>query len=112
MEWFRGLVDGEGSFIINTVRSKTGTTSFGFRFHLFLHKDDAPMLRYIAQRLNVGLVYVYDYFVSYIVTGKNLLKIVSIIDKSRLNTSKHLNYLVFRLAYFIYTMRTARKVNF
>jgi hypothetical protein len=64
--------------------------------------DDAPMLRYICERLEVGHVNENKdgRFVSYYVTSKNdLLKIFTIFDKYPLNTTKHLNYIVLKKAY-------------
>lgn len=68
-----------------------------------MHKDDAPMLKYICKRLKVGSVYVYDRFAVYYVTSKkDMQKIFAIFDKSPLNTSKHLNSLEFKKAFHLY----------
>jgi hypothetical protein len=88
-EWFRGLVDGEGSFSI--VPSKN---NFYFKFAIYMHKDDTPMLEAIAFRLKVGYVNIGNHFVCYSVTSQqDLVKIFNIFDIFPLNTSKHLNYL-------------------
>jgi len=50
-EWFRGLVDGEGCFLIGT-----NGNHFTFLFKIYLHKDDAPMLMAVCKRLKVGTV--------------------------------------------------------
>lgn len=74
-----------------------------------MHKDDGPMLKYICERLKVGYVNERDHFASYSVTSKDdLLKIFDIFDKSPLNTSKHLNYLMFKKAYQLYFNRVSR----
>ena len=58
------------------------------------------MLKAICERLKIGNVNIGDRFASYSVTSKNdLLKIFSIFDKSPLNTSKNLNYLMGWLLY-------------
>ena len=106
-EWFRGFVDGEGSFFIQTVQN-----GFKLVFTLCLHKDETPLLKYIAQRLGVGYISVGKRAVSYTISSKNeLLKIFSILDKQSLNTSKNLNYIIFRQAYDLYFNRKSVKVS-
>jgi len=34
----------------------SGHSAFSFRFTILLHKDDAPMLTYIKNRVNIGKV--------------------------------------------------------
>lgn len=62
LEWLRGLTDGEGCFLISENKS-----GFTFKFMIYMHKDDAPMLKYVCTRLGVGKVYVYDHFAYYAV---------------------------------------------
>jgi len=50
IEWFRGLVDGEGCF---DFRRKKGTKNFEFNFRIVLHIDDVALLQFI---LNLMLV--------------------------------------------------------
>ncbi|SRR5258705_7719858 len=77
-----------------------------------MHKDDAPMLKFISERLRVGKVYVYGHFAIYIVTSQNdLSKIFAIFDKSPLNTSKHLNYLEFKKGFCLYYNKGGHKVD-
>ena len=86
-EWFRGLVDGEGCFII--VPSKNNT-NFLFRFHICLHKDDKNMIEFIVQRLKIGKVYFDDHFVYFNVFKQSELKILFyIFDKYPLNTNTY-----------------------
>jgi hypothetical protein len=67
-----------------------------------MHKDDASMLNNIAQKLNIGSVRVGNHFVSYTVTNRtDLIKIFKVLDVRSLNTSKNLNYLAFKKAYFL-----------
>lgn len=107
MEWFRGLVDGEGCFYI-----KVSDISIRFRFDIYMHKDDTDMLKYIAERLGVGRVYIGDHFTSYVVSSqKDLLKIISIFDKYPLNTTKNLNFISFKKGYMLYFNRTSSRVS-
>ena len=108
-EWLRGLTDGEGCFMIKSVRPGK---LFSFRFVIYMHKDDFPMLEAISKRLKIGCLHKGDHFASYYVTSKNdLRKIFEIFDKSPLNTSKHLNYLAFKKAYYLYFNRDVKNKN-
>jgi len=70
------------------------------------------LLNYIAQRLGVGNLSERENNVNYTVSSKNdLIKIFSILDKQSLNTSKNLNYIVFRQAYDLYFNRESIKVS-
>jgi LAGLIDADG endonuclease len=61
---------------------------------LYLHKDDAPLLNYIKKRLNLGKVYVYDHFGSFIISKTNeLLQLIKIFEGHPLNTTKYFNFL-------------------
>ena len=107
IEWLRGFVDAEGCFFIQTLNNR-----FRFRFSICLHKDDYPLLKYIAQRLGVGSLFVKEKSVDYIVSKKeDLLHIFAIFDKRSLNTSKILNYIAFRKAYDLYFNRCSIKVS-
>jgi len=66
-----------GCFIIDKR-----TSSFSFQFKIFMHKDDAPMLKYICERLKVGNVNIGDHFVCYTVSSRNdLLKYLLYLTK-------------------------------
>lgn len=81
-------------------------------FSICLHKDEYPLLEYVAQRLEVGHISVGQKSVNYTVSSKgHLLKIFAILDKQSLNTSKNLNYIVFRKAYDLYFNRVSIKVS-
>lgn len=86
--------------------------SFVFRFDIYMHKDDTNMLKYIAQRLGVGRVYEGDHFSSYIVSSRtDLIKIFNIFDNNPLNTTKYLNYILFKEGYELYTKRKTSGVT-
>lgn len=112
-EWFRGLVDGEGCFYINVKKNKwKEKVTFSFTFSLYMHKDDAPMINSIAQKLNIGSVRIGSHFVSYIIENRmDLLKIFDIFDETPLNTSKNLNYLAFKKAYYLWCKRNIKESN-
>ena len=107
-EWFRGFIDAEGNFFIQIIENR-----FKLVFTLCLHKDEFPLLKYIAKRLGVGNLYVREKTAIYTISSKyDLLKVFSILDKQSLNTSKNLNYVLFRQAYDLYFNRESIKVSF
>lgn len=107
LEWFRGFVDSKGCFSLQPIDNR-----FKFIFTLCLHKDEAPLLEYIGQKLGIGQVFIKKDTVNYTVIRKvDLLKIFSILDKKPLNTSKHLNYIMFRQGYDLYFNRESNKVS-
>lgn len=108
LEWFAGFTDAEGNFIINPIykKDKISISSFSFMFKIGLHKDDEKVLRYIEDKLGVGGVRLYKDECIYNVTDKNgILLLISIFDKYNLNTSKYLDYLDFKEAFFYYLNR-------
>lgn len=65
-----------------------------------MHKDDVDMLNYIAKRLKIGHVNIWDHFARFSVTSqKELLVIFQIFEKYPLNTSKYLKFLALKEAY-------------
>jgi CCR4-NOT transcriptional regulation complex NOT5 subunit len=89
--------------MINSNKNKLGEiVNFSFRFVINMHKDDASMLYTIAKYLKVGSIYESNHFVAYTVFNKmDLLKIFNIFYETPLNTSKNLNYLAFKKAYYL-----------
>jgi hypothetical protein len=78
----------------------------GFMFKIALHIDDEEVLRYISAKLGVGGVRVYKNECIFSVTDKKgILLLISIFDKYNLNTSKYLDYLDFKQAFFYYINR-------
>ncbi len=106
-EWLRGFIDAEGNFFIQVFEGR-----FKFIFTLCVHKDETPLIKCIAQKLGVGNLYVRDKTVNYSISKKvDLMKIFNILDKKSLNTSKNLNYIMFRQAYDLYFNRESTVSN-
>jgi hypothetical protein len=105
LEWFVGFTDAEGCFVINPFLKKNqlSISSFVFMFKITLHKDDEKVLRIIKDRLRIGGVRRYkDECIFTITKQKEISILISIFDKFNLNTSKYLDYLDFKEAYFLY----------
>jgi len=108
LEWFVGFTDAEGCFLINRFlkKNKLSISSFAFMFKITLHKDDEKVLRFIKDRLRIGGVRLYkDECIFTITNQKEIAILISIFDKFNLNTSKYLDYLDFKEAFFFYFNR-------
>jgi hypothetical protein len=80
---------------------------FSFNFTIGLHIDDLPVVNHIQKTLGIGSVYAYKDKCYYRVNKrKDILKLISIFDTFALNSSKHLDYLDFKKAFFLYKERT------
>jgi hypothetical protein len=105
-EWLRGFADGEGCFQISPRINRPFTISFVFRIKL--HKDDRPLLEYLTTHLNIGQVFPKDInsenmSSTWEVCKKDdLLKLIKIFDKHPLNTTKYLDFIAWREAFFMY----------
>lgn len=101
IEWFVGLTDGEGSFGFIKRKSRN---SYIFRFRISLHLDDIAVLYYIKAKLGLGRVSKEgDWGCVYSIDRVEEIKeILEIFSKRPLNTTKHLNFLKFKEAFFLY----------
>lgn len=110
IEWFSGLVDGEGCFYI----SKAGGHNFAFNFTIGLHIDDIDMLLNVEKTLALGRVEIKNNVANFIVNKKSeIRKIIDIFNNRPLNTIKLLNFLDFKKAFNIYncTDKSERKTK-
>ncbi|GAA5121454.1 hypothetical protein GCM10023339_38350 [Alloalcanivorax gelatiniphagus] len=72
-------------------------------------KDDEEVLRRISAKLGVGGVRLYKNECIFSVTDKHGIHLlISIFDKYNLNTSKYLDYLDFKKAFFHYINRYSK----
>jgi hypothetical protein len=92
-EWFRGLVDAEGTF---GIKSKNNGKNFEFRFRIFMHIDEKPLLLFLQSRLGIGKVYCLKKSVEFnVFSSKEIIKIIDIFSHNPLNSTKQLNFEVF-----------------
>lgn len=103
------MSDGESNFQI--TQDHRGNCSFKFKFRIGMHINDRPLLVYIRNRLGLGKIYPIsiesilpekDKLTSVweVYSFDDVLKIINIFDKYPLNTTKQLDYLAWRKAYF------------
>jgi hypothetical protein len=106
-EWFRGFVDAEGNFFIQNLDNRIKLI-----FTLCLHIDETPLIKYIAERLGVGTFSLRESSVNYTISSKQDIPVIfGILDKTPLNTSKNLNYMMFRQAYDLYFNRKSTNIT-
>lgn len=102
-EWFRGLVDGEGSFSVYVSKDLKIVT---FNFIICMHKDDAPLLFTLSSKLKIGVTRIGKKYAYFSIRNKEgFLKLINIFDKKPLNTSKSLDYLKFKKCYYLWNNR-------
>jgi hypothetical protein len=83
------------------LRTRDG---YGFKFQIQLHIDDLKMLHLIQSTLEMGKVYITGSAARFVVTNvKDTAKIIDIFSRYPLNTTKLLNFLDFKRAFYIYT---------
>ena len=114
IEWFVGLCDAEANFLIRVRKNKLGQIiGFEFIFRIALHIDDIEVLKYIQKTLNCGTIQLDRN--TYVLKISKLEDIESILfqifDLFSLNTKKHLDYLDFKKAFFMFKSRKNNELS-
>ena len=105
-KWFVGFSDAEGMFNITQILNKGKVEGFSFRFKIGLHKDDFYALHYIKNKLDMGSIYASKDSQIFTISKKDdILKLISIFNIYTLNTSKYLDFITFKNAFFLYINR-------
>lgn len=110
LEWLCGFTDGEGGFFISKITSQ-GRLAYSFNFRITLHIDDSLCLCNIRDTLGFGKVYEYKERnnSSFSVSRKeDIKKLIWIFDSYPLQSTKLLNFLDFRKAFYIYNSSSNR----
>ena len=114
IEWFVGFCDAESNFLIRTRKSEKDTISgFEFVFRISLHKDDKKVLEYIKNRLGCGRLNTERDVLTLSISQLNDIEMVliPIFDKFTLNTTKYLDYLYFKKAFFMFRNRKSSELT-
>lgn len=99
-EWFTGLTDAEGCFLISFVNKGT---SCSFKFEIGIHKDDVNMLHFIREELGIGRVATFNNAAYFTVTAKDeIIELLKVFALYPLKSNKALNYLNFEQAFELY----------
>ena len=105
-EWFTGFVDAEGLFTVHLVDNKRPQLSF----RITLHKDDQAALKFIQDQLGAGIILLSrETLVFYLQKVEDLENVLfPLLDSYPLNSTKHMDYLIFKKAHFIRKDRSYR----
>lgn len=107
-QWFVGFSDGESSFQVQIKYRDSDRNQIrvvNFSFTISLHIDDIAVLDYIKDNLKIGNITIKrtrSACVFSVTNKEGLDKLISIFDKYNLNTTKYLDYLDFKKAYYLY----------
>nr|YP_010470487.1 LAGLIDADG endonuclease [Inonotus hispidus]UVF37975.1 LAGLIDADG endonuclease [Inonotus hispidus] len=99
-EWLRGFSDAESNFHIKKDLRKESV--FQFIFRIELHINDRPLLEYIQNRLQIGVVYPVNLKENLVRSSwevfskEDIFKLIKIFDLHQLNTSKQLDSLAWK----------------
>jgi len=105
-EWFTGFVDAEGLFTVYLYENSRPKISF----RISLHKDDHAVLKFIQDQLGAGIILAErDSLVFYLQKAEDLENILfPLLDSFPLNSTKYMDYLIFKKTYFIKKDRSYR----
>nr|ATI20432.1 LAGLIDADG endonuclease [Juglanconis juglandina] len=104
-QWFVGFADAESSFSIvpKSDKIRGNINRFSFMFKIALHKDDKDALIRIQTNLGFGKVSLDKDECKFVVTKQeDINKLILILDKYNLNTTKYLDYINLKKAFLLY----------
>jgi hypothetical protein len=114
LEWFIGLCEAESNFLIRTRKNeKEQVSGFEFVFRITLHKDDIKVLEFIKNSLGCGRLNSERDVLIFSISKLNDIEtvLIPLFDKFTLNTTKYLDYLDFKKAFFIFKNRKSSKLS-
>ena len=106
-KWFVGFSDAEGSFWFQPVLGSYSTIlKVTWVFSIELHKDDLNVLEFIRNNIGIGNIRLYKNKCVYTVSNiEGTYLLISIFDKYNLNSTKYLDYLMYKEAFLTYIKR-------
>lgn len=114
IEWFVGLCEAESNFLIRTRKNaKEEVSGFEFVFRITLHQDDVKVLEYIKNTLKCGRLNTERDVLVFTVSQLNDIEtvLIPIFEKFTLNTTKYLDYLYFKKAFFMFRNNKSSKLS-
>lgn len=108
IEWFVGLCEAESNFLIRIRRNeKKEVSGFEFIFRIALHKDDKKVIEYIKDVLGSGRLNTERSTLVFTISKLSDIEtiLIPLFDEFPLNTTKYLDYLNFKKAFFIFRNR-------
>lgn len=114
IEWFVGLCEAESNFLIRGRKNKEGEiVGFEFVFRICLHKDDRKVLEYINNTLGCGRLNTERNVLVFTISQLSDIEtiLIPLFEKFPLNTTKNLDYLNFKKAFFMFKNRKSSALN-
>ena len=114
LEWFVGLCEAESNFFIRLRKNaKEEVSGIEFVFRISLHKDDVKVLEYIKNTLKCGRLNTERDVLVFTVSQLNDIEtvLIPIFEKFTLNTTKYLDYLYFKKAFFMFRNNKSSKLS-
>ena len=114
IEWFVGISEAESCFLCRARKDKEGqVVGFEFVFRIALHRDDRGALEFIKRTLGCGRLNTERdtlvFTISQLSDIKNTL--IPLFEQFPLNTTKHLDYLAFKKAFFMFINRGSSELS-
>lgn len=114
IEWFVGISEAESCFLCRVRKNKEGlVVGFEFVFRIALHRDDRDVLEQIKYTLGCGRLNTERdtlvFTISQLSDIENIL--IPLFEQFPLNSTKHLDYLAFKKAFFMFLNRKSSELN-
>ena len=108
IEWFIGLSEAESNFLIRGRKNKEGEiVGFEFVFRISLHQDDRKVLEYIKDTFGCGRLNTERDTLVFTISQLSDIEtiLIPLFEQFPLNTTKYLDYLNFKKAFYMYKNR-------
>jgi hypothetical protein len=113
IEWFVGISEAESNFLCRARKNEGVVVGFEFVFRITLHIDDRNVLEHIKTTLGCGRLNterdILVFTISQLSDIKNIL--IPLFEQFPLNSTKHLDYLAFKKAFFMFLNRKNSELN-
>ncbi len=112
IEWFVGLCEAESNFLIRTRKNERGEVGgFEYVFRIALHVDDRKVLEYIKYNLGCGRLNTERDTLVFTISQLSDIEtiLIPLFEKFSLNTTKYLDYLDFKEAFFLFKNRKSNE---
>lgn len=114
IEWFIGLCEAESNFLIRTRKNEKGEVGgFEFVFRIALHVDDRKILERIKDVLACGRLNTERNTLVFSISQLSDIEtiLIPLFEKFPLNTTKYLDYLDFKEAFFLFKNRKSNELS-
>ena len=114
IEWFIGLCEAESNFLIRTRKNEKGEVGgFEFVFRIALHIDDRKILEHIKYVLACGRLNTERNTLVFTISQLTDIEtiLIPLFEKFPLNTTKYLDYLDFKEAFFLFKNRKSNELS-